>query len=248
MANSPLFEIVEPPRQCAYLPGEVASLEYRGYQGLSPVELEEFISRGWRRFGAHLFRPACKSCEQCVPVRIDVNAFQPSKSQRRTLRRNEHISVELAEATLSRDHIELYNTWHRDMTQRRDWPDNQTTPQEYGQGFLTGNFPSACELRYFDGDKLIGIGLIDLLPTAISSIYFYHAPEWRSAGPGTFSLLCEIDLARQLGLDYVYLGYWIANCPSMAYKNRFHPYETLPDRPGDQISPHWQPATSVVQD
>ncbi|WP_437191828.1 arginyltransferase [Planctomicrobium sp. SH527] len=248
MANRPLFQLVEPARQCSYLPDEAASLEYRGYQSLAPAELEEFISRGWRRFGAHLFRPACQSCVQCVPVRIDVNAFQPSKSQRRVLRRNEHVRVELTDATLSRDHIELYNTWHLDMTQRRDWPDNQTTPQDYGQNFLAGDFQSACELRYFDGDKLIGIGLIDLLPTSISSIYFYHAPEWRPAGPGTFSLLCEIDLARQLGLHYVYLGYWIANCPSMAYKNRFHPHEILPGRPGEGISPLWQLATDVDVD
>lgn len=102
-------------------------------------------------------------------------------------------------------------------------------------------FPSARELRYFDGETLIGIGLIDLLPESLSSAYFYHDPEWRPLAPGTFSLMCEIELARQRGLKSLYLGYWIGACPSMSYKNRFDPHELLPERPEDHEAPTWSP-------
>ncbi|HWL11334.1 MAG TPA: arginyltransferase [Planctomicrobium sp.] len=233
--------MVEPPRVCSYLPEQTASLEYLRVPGMSPEDLQQRLQRGWRRFGIDLFRPVCRACMQCVPVRVDVATFQPTKSQRRTQRRNSHVSVELAPAGLSRQHVELYNAWHEDMKNRRDWPEQVASWQLYAQSFLAGDFPSAHELRYWNGNDLIGVGLIDILPTALSSIYFYHAPNWRSQGPGTFSLLCEIELARKLGLAHVYLGYWIAACPSMAYKNRFRPYDVLQGRPEDEEEPVWLP-------
>ena len=235
-----LCRVTESERPCSYLDGETAALEYRLFPTLRPVELEALISRGWRRFGAHVFRPACPACTKCIPIRIDVERFQPSKSQRRNRRRNGHVTVSLHKPTVSEQHIQLYNAWHADMTARRGWSLQQVTPKEYGEGFLLGEFPSAHEFRYFDGGKLIGIGFVDLLPDSLSSVYFFHDPHWRDLGPGTFSLLCEIDFARQTGRREVFLGYWIAACPSMAYKNRFRPCEVLTHRPRDEESPRWQ--------
>ena len=94
-------------------------------------------------------------------------------------------------------------------------------------------------MRYYSDSELVGVGLVDLLPNGISSAYFYHAPEWRSGGPGTFSLLSEVDLARELELEYVYLGYWISECPSMAYKNQYRPHEKLVGTPADDEEPQW---------
>ncbi len=242
--NAP-FHIIEPPRVCSYLGDQTASLEYRGFPQLEPGELQELVRRGWRRFGVEVFRPACAACTQCIPIRVDVNRFQSTKGQRRTQRQNAHVAVEVQPATLSDQHIQLYNAWHEDMTARREWPEQVVNWQRYARSFLAGKFESAYELRYWDGDELIGVGLIDVMPNSLSSIYFYHAPAWRTLGPGTFSLLCEIDLARKLGLSHVYLGYWIAACPSMSYKNRFRPFEVLQGRPGDDEEPLWIEGESV---
>lgn len=231
----------EPSRVCSYVASETASLEYRVFAELSPREVEILLERGWRRFGRYVFRPACTNCSKCVPIRIDVNRFRASKSQRRALRRNEHISVSVHRPEVTHQHIDLYNRWHEDMTERRGWTLQQSDPREYAQGFLTGRFSCLHEMRYFDGDKLVGIGLLDILPNSISSAYFYHDPDWRSLGPGTFSLLCEIELAQRLELEYLYLGYWIEECPSMAYKNRFHPSDILIGSPDDETTPDWQP-------
>jgi len=238
-SSAELYRLCEIPRRCSYLPDQTAALEYRGYGRLTPGQLESFLARGWRRFGMDIFRPACSGCFQCIPLRIDVAEFHPDKSQRRTLRKNAHVSMTLHPATVSREHVTLYNDWHRDMTSRKGWPPQQLTPEEYARSFLIGDYPSLHEMRYRVDTQLVGIGLVDCLPRSISSVYFYHAPDWRSLSPGTFSVLCEIELARQMKLDYVYMGYLIRNCPSMAYKGSFRPHEILLSRPADEEQPAW---------
>lgn len=231
--------LTENPRPCSYLSTETASLEYRLFHALAPEAVEHLLERGWRRFGTHLFRPTCVDCQKCVPIRVDVQHFKPSKSQRKIARRNQHIQVSFHEPGLTQQHINLYNLWHDDMTDRRGWSPQQTDPQDYAQGFLRGYFPSLHELRYFADGELVGVGLIDVLPLSLSSAYFYHAPDWRQLGPGTFSLLCEIELAKSMGKSHLYLGYWIEDCSSMAYKNRFLPAETLQGSPADNSLPNW---------
>lgn len=234
----------EPPRECSYLPSEQASLHYVFHQGLAPADLEALISRGWRRFGSHLFRPACSACRKCISLRVNVAEFAPTKSQRRARRRNAHIHVELHPATVTAQHVDLYNRWHADMAVRSDWRLQQTSPASYAESFLLGDCPSLHELRYFDGTKLVGVGLIEILPHSLSSVYFFHDPEWRPLGPGTYSVLCEVELARALNLAHLYLGYWIEQCPSMSYKNRFVPHEILIGRPGIEEEPLWQRVTA----
>ena len=85
----------------------------------------------------------------------------------------------------------------------------------------------------------LGIGLVDMVPSGVSSAYVYYDPDWLDRSPGTFSALSEIQLAQRLGLPYVYLGYWITGCRSSEYKNRFRPYETLIGRPDDDETPVW---------
>ncbi|MCA9084788.1 MAG: arginyltransferase [Planctomycetaceae bacterium] len=234
-----LFRQVEPLRKCSYLDGERESLDCRIFQSLTPGQVEHFISRGWRKFSCMVFRPVCPACTKCVPLRVDIQNFRPSKSQRKTLRRNSDIQTQVRRATVSTDHVRLYNAWHADMTIRSGWREQRTDTQDYFQNFLLGDFPSLHEILYFRDRELVGVGLIDVMPNSISSVYFYHDPDWRAHAPGTFSLLTELELARKWGLKYSYLGFWIEQCPSMAYKNRYHPHEVLSGRPGDNEEPVW---------
>lgn len=234
-----LYRGVAAPRRCSYLPTETAQLESRLFRRLRPEQLEHLVERGWRRFSSDLFRPACPACTQCRPIRVDVRRFTPSKSQRRTLRRNAHVRVELWEPGVTSEHVRLYNAWHEDMSERRGWRPQQVDENMYRLQFLASDIDTLRELRYFDGDRLLGVGLIDLLPKSLSSAYFYHDPEWRDLGPGTFSGLVEIDFALRSGRSHVYFGFWIAECPSMSYKNRFQPYELLERFVDDHEAPVW---------
>lgn len=213
---------------------------YRFYPELAPDQLEQFLMRGWRRFGMQIFRPNCPNCQQCVSLRVPVAEFTPSRSQRKVLQRNQRISWRVQTPTVTPDHVQLYNRWHAERTESRGWSVSHLNAAEYAESFLFGDFPSLREFLYFDGDELVGVGLVDVMPHSLSSAYVYYAPEWSPLSPGTYAALAEIEFARQTGRDYVYFGYWIEDCPSMAYKNRFRPHELLAGLPADDEAPVWR--------
>ena len=235
-----LLRIIEPARVCSYLPEETASLEYRILHGIDEQQYEQLLSRGWRRFGTQFFRPACAHCSKCRSIRIDVTAFEPSKSQRRCEKKNADIRVELGRLTLTASHLSLYNAYHAAMHDEKGWKERETGREEYAQSFLEGRWPFAHEMRYYRGSELVGIGIVDIVAGATSSVYFFHAPDWRPENPGTFSLLQEIALARQLGKRHLYLGYWIPENRSMSYKASFRPHELLTSYHADEVEPEWE--------
>lgn len=234
------FRFIEKPRKCSYLPSETASLEVRCIDDMSPTEYADLLSRGYRRFGWQVFRPACRHCEKCRSVRVLAPRFHPSASQRRILRNNENIRVELHPLFATREHVELYNLYHRFMNEHRGWPLEYATLESYRDSFLSGTVSSGRQWLYFDGDRLVGVALMDEAPGAISLIYCFYDPGWRSKSPGTFSILNQLLYAKSLDLPYAYLGYWIESSRSMSYKGRFRPREVLRKYPAEGASPVWE--------
>lgn len=228
-----------PPAPCSYLPEERASLVYRLIEAPGSADYAGLLQRGWRRHGNRFFRPGCPNCTKCISLRVLVNQFSPSKSQRRNLRRNADVRLVVQRPTVSSAHIELFNAYHADMAERRGWPAEPVIADEYHEAFLNGRYSFEREFLYYRDDELIGVGLVDEVPDALSSVYFYHAPHWRSGGPGTFSILQEIDFARRTGRDHVYLGYWIRENASMRYKSGFRPHEILREPVPDDGCPEW---------
>lgn len=227
------------PSACSYLRAERASFTHRVIPRLSPAAYQELLSRGWRRFGWHFFRPACRSCAKCRSLRILVDHFQPSRSQRRTWGRNADIRMIAQEPTVSAEHLALYNAYHADMRERRGWPGDTISADLYEETFLQGGGGCAREFLFWKDEALIGVALVDLLPEALSSVYFFHDPEYRSRGLGVYSILKQREFAQRHGMRHQYLGYWIAESQSMAYKAQFRPHEILHGSPGDDEAPVW---------
>lgn len=219
---------LDAPGQCGYLPDQFWRLEYRIATALSAREYAEFMLRGWRHFGRALFRPRCRGCSACVPIRVDVARFRPDRSQRRAWKRNESdLRLEIAQPTAGPAQLDLYRRYHAHQQEARQWPDRQgESLAEYHETFVDNPFP-VQEWRYFLGETLVGIGYVDDLPVGPSAITFIHDPEHRTRSLGTYNVLALIEHARSLGHPHVYLGYHIAGCPSMAYKARFTPNQTL---------------------
>lgn len=229
---------VEPPRQCDYLADRRASLEYRVMVDVSPEELEALLVRGWRRLGPFYFRPACAGCFECVPLRIPVDAFVPTHSQRRARRRMGRFRVTLGRPRVDSLRIDLYRRWHAGRENIRGWEPSPLGPDEYWLQFAYPH-PAVRELTVWDGAQPVAVGIWDWTPAALSAAYFFYDPAVARLSPGVANVLLGIELARTRGVPYVYLGYRVAGCPSMRYKAAFRPHEVLLDRPGDADEPAW---------
>lgn len=227
---------------CHYLPGHLATMEYRVMTRVTPGEQEALLERGWRRFGAQYFRPVCAGCRECVSLRVPVATFRPTKSQRRAWRKCQHLRVMVRAPVADEERLELYRTWHAFRENARGWQPSPMELEEYSRTFCLPHI-GAQEIDYFDGSRLVAVGFVDETPHAVSSIYFFYHPDLRRHSIGVASVLFEMEWARQHGRAHVYLGYRISRCPSTAYKSHYGPHELLIGRPGFAERAVWQAAS-----
>src|ERR1043166_6139733 len=205
------------PDRCAYLPGLHSETEYRLMLNVTPEELENLLEHGWRRFGPTYFRPICPDCIECVSLRLPVEKFQPTKSQRRAAKKCAHLRVCINAPTVDDERLALYTAWHAMREQTRGWKANPVDIEDYKFSFCFTH-PCAREMAYYDGDRLIAVDLVDETPHALSSVYFYFHPDYARLSLGIASVLFEVNWARRHGRGHVYLGYRVLGCPSVAYK------------------------------
>ncbi|MGB4741785.1 MAG: arginyl-tRNA--protein transferase, partial [Fuerstiella sp.] len=126
-----------------------------------------------------------------------------------------------------------------DMHERRNWPYRQIDVPQYHESFIEGEFSFSREFQYRRNNKLVALGIVDMTGSVMSSIYFFHAPEYRENALGTMSVLREIETGQQSGHQWLYMGYYISECGSMNYKNRFEPHEILDEYVTDDLPAVW---------
>jgi len=83
------------------------------------------------------------------------------------------------------------------------------------------------EWCYYDQEKLIGVGYVDVVPQGLSAIYYFHDPAYRDWGLGTWNVLNVMSEAKRRHFPFVYLGYYVSGCRSLDYKAKFKPNEVL---------------------
>jgi leucyl-tRNA---protein transferase len=243
-----LKHLVEAPRACSYLPDTEASLEHRLMLDIGPEELDYLLERGFRRFGPDYFRPACPRCSACVPTRIVVAEFAPSKSQRRAQRKAASLRVTVDEPRVDEARLDLYHLWHADREAARDWQPSTLDADEYALQFA---FPHPCarEVAFHDdeaGGRLVGVSICDEAPKAWSLVYFFFDPAYAPRSLGIANVLVGVELAAARGIPYVYLGYAVTDCPSLVYKSAFGPREVLDGWPRLDEAPRWVRAGDPV--
>lgn len=210
---------------------------------VTPEELDYLLARGWRRFGPAYFRPGCAGCSACVPLRVPVETFAASKSQRRVLNKNRSLRLEVSAPTVDATRLDLYHRWHAMQGTARGWPADRIDGEEYFHQFAFPH-PAVREFAYYDedaegGDRLVAVAIVDETPQALSAVYTYHDPEYRSRSLGTASILFQLREAERRGKRWVYLGYRVLGCMSSEYKGRFGPHELLEGWPEFDDTPSW---------
>lgn len=235
-----LHTLVEPPHACPYLPDRAAQLEIRVQVDVTPAELEAMLCRGWRRFGPVYFRPACEGCMECVTLRIQVDRFAPTKSQRRALKNAARVRRIVGPPQIDDERLALYRKWHAERERARGWDESPIDPQRYAFDFAFPH-PSVREVAFRDRDtdRLLGLGICDETPVAISAVYFFYDPEDAPPSLGVAHVVSLVLDAKARGLPYVYLGYRVEGCASLVYKGRYRPHELLEGRPADDAPPRW---------
>jgi len=225
-SSPPELVVYDEPQPCPYLEGRLARLPLRiPARPLTRAELDRRLFAGDRRQGIFLYHTQCPSCAACEPIRIEVERFSAGRTQRRTLSRNDALlRVEIGMPIADERRVALYNR-HKEL---RGLGLGRTPIDIDGyREFLVMTSCETFELRYFQGDELVGVALVDRGGESLSAVYCYYDPRCERLSLGTYSILKQIELCRHWGLRYLYLGLYIRDSEHMRYKARFVPHQRL---------------------
>ena len=213
---------------CPYVPGRAERKLIVELSGRAAPGFYDALSRaGFRRSHRFAYRPACRSCNACVPVRIAVERFVHSRSTRRVRNANAGLAGRVLTPRATPEQFRLFVAY-----QRSRHCDSDMAAMSYGdyRGMVedTALRTAIVECRDPAG-VLVAVSLIDRLDDGLSAVYSFYDPARKPGSLGTWCILWLVEECRRNGLPYVYLGYWIGESPKMAYKARFPALERLTD-------------------
>lgn len=212
---------------------EIYPCPYLDYAGMSAIEynipdendienFHKFLAKGYRRLGRIFYRNICDKCSACLPIRVEKNKFQSSRSHKRTLKKNEDVRIEvLQNSHITPDKIALYDKYVKSKH-------GEEKDEEFGDAInvllsIHHGYPYTIEMDYYLNDKLIGVGIVDEGKDSLSSNYFYYDTDYPDRRLGIFSIVQEIFLAGSMRKKYYYLGFYIEENAKMSYKKYFRP-------------------------
>ncbi len=232
---------------CNYLPDQEERLLIAVDERLHTSESYAWLmTQGFRRSGEQSYRPHCPNCSACQSVRVVVNDFSPSKSQKRSKKRNSSLIIKYS-SKLKDSYYPLFenyiNTLHKNgsmcpasFEQFKSFLSCNLTEQLFIESWL----PASESAEYGNKEeKLLCVAVTDIISNGLSAVYTFYHPDYKASGLGIFSILTQLSVCQQMALPYLYLGYQIDDCQKMNYKNRYFPFERF-------IDGEWQLNTKPV--
>ena len=233
--NKPSFEKIQfyttTEYNCSYIDKmDAQSLVVTPYKSINQNIFQDLIEKGFRRSGQYIYKPNCKSCTACIPIRLPVQKFLFSKTQKRIYKKYGFFKVREAPLAFKQKHFDLYLKY---QNKRHSYINNdQNNLDDYNDFLIKSNVKSKF-IEFWDGDLLKIVSIVDIVSDGISAVYTFYDPDDKKVSYGTYSIIWLINWCKAQQLKYMYLGYWIGECKKMKYKTNFKPYELY-------IKGYWQ--------
>ncbi len=229
MTSIPL--LITSPHPCSYLADNFAQSAFVKPQfTLTNGVYSQLISHGFRRSGDDVYTPRCENCSQCVPVRLAVKQFLPNRRQKRCLQKNVDTTVTIKPVAFEQKHYEMYLRYQNQRHAGGNMAN--TRPEEY-LNFLGSTWCDTQFIEFLIAGELAALAIVDCLDNALSAVYTFFDPKFSDYSLGVYAVLWQISTAQEQGVDWLYLGFWIADCQKMNYKIQYQPLQGL-------INQQWQ--------
>lgn len=228
---------------CGYLPNKLAQSLIASPQHLIDANVYSgLIQQGFRRSGKFAYRPHCENCRECIPVRVILQDFIPSRSQKRAYKQHNNLSVAIINVAFHEEHYALYSAYqnarHLDARQLDKSSNDKNSIQnekpekddaEQYRNFLCQSNVESVLVEFRENNQLKMVSVIDIVRDGISAVYTFYDTSDTKTSYGTYNVLWQIEWSKNLGLPYLYLGYWIKDSKKMMYKQNFKPLDKLID-------------------